>query len=142
MRRSLVLIVSDNPAEIRVLREIIRDQSRGDVMVVGAAGRGEEALSRALSLRPHVIVVNLDPAREGDLELVPRLRGLFHGVGIVALTPQDAWGAEEAVRAAGADRAVERTQVSTQLASVILETGRVAQVRQRMADQGSTDHLA
>jgi len=141
MRRLLVLIVSDNQAEVRVLSEIIREQSRGEVVVVGAAGRGEEALSRALSLRPHVILVNLDPAREGDLEIVPRLRGLFHGVGIVALTPSDALGIEEAVRAAGADRAVARTQVSTHLASVILETGRTAQARLRMVDQGSTDHL-
>ena len=98
MSRILVLVVSDNQTEVRVLSEIVREQSRGEVSVVGAAGRGEEALSRAMALRPHVILVNLDPAEEGDLEIVPRLRGLFVDVGIVALIALESGGLEEAAR--------------------------------------------
>jgi len=89
MSRILVLVVSDSQTEVRVLSEIVREQSGGEAVVVGAAGRGEQALSRALALRPHVILVNVDPAKEGDLEIIPRLRGLFVDVGIIALSAQD-----------------------------------------------------
>ena len=139
MSRILVLVVSDNHTEMRVLSEILREQSRGEVSVVGAAGRGEEALSRAMALRPHVILVNLDPAEEGDLEIVPRLRGLFVDVGIVALIALESDGLEEAARVAGADQTVVRSQVRSHLASAIRKAARTAQARQRVIDQSAMD---
>jgi DNA-binding NarL/FixJ family response regulator len=139
MSRILVLVVSDNHTEMRVLSEILREQSRGEVSVVGAAGRGEEALSRAMALRPHVILVNLDPAEEGDLEIVPRLRGLFVDVGIVALIALESGGLEEAARAAGADQTVVRSQVRSHLASAIRQAARTARARQRVIDQSAMD---
>jgi DNA-binding NarL/FixJ family response regulator len=139
MSRILVLVVSDNHTEMRVLSEILREQSRGEVSVVGAAGRGEEALSRAMALRPHVILVNLDPAEEGDLEIVPRLRGLFVDVGIVALITLESGGLEEAARVAGADQTVVRSQVRSHLASAIRQAARTARARQRVIDQSDMD---
>lgn len=139
MSRILVLVVSDNHTEMRVLSEILREQSRGEVSVVGAAGRGEEALSRAMALRPHVILVNLDPAEEGDLEIVPRLRGLFVDVGIVALIALESDGLEEAARVAGADQTVVRSQVRSHLASAIQKAARTARARQRVIDQSAMD---
>jgi len=139
MSRILVLVVSDNHTEMRVLSEIVREQSRGEVSVVGAAGRGEEALSRAMALRPHVILVNLDPAEEGDLEIVPRLRGLFVDVGIVALIALESGGLEEAARVAGADQTVVRSQVRSHLASAIRQAARTARARQRVIDQSAMD---
>lgn len=139
MSRILVLVVSDNHTEMRVLSDILREQSRGEVSVVGAAGRGEEALSRAMALRPHVILVNLDPAEEGDLEIVPRLRGLFVDVGIVALIALESGGLEEAARVAGADQTVVRSQVRSHLASAIRQAARTARARQRVIDQSAMD---
>jgi DNA-binding NarL/FixJ family response regulator len=139
MSRLLVLVVSDNQTEVRVLSEILREQSRGEVSVVGAAGRGEDALSRAMALRPHVILVNLDPAEEGDLEIIPRLRGLFVDVGIVALITLESGGLEEAARVAGADQTVVRGQVRSQLASAIRQAARTARARQRVIDQSAMD---
>jgi DNA-binding NarL/FixJ family response regulator len=139
MSRILVLVVSDNLTEMRVLSEILREQSRGEVSVVGAAGRGEDALSRAMALRPHVILVNLDPAEEGDLEIIPRLRGLFVDVGIVALIALESGGLEDAARAAGADQTVVRDQVRSHLASAIRQAARTARARQRVIDQSAMD---
>jgi DNA-binding NarL/FixJ family response regulator len=139
MSRILVLVVSDNHTEMRVLSDILREQSRGEVSVVGAAGRGEEALSRAMALRPHVILVNLDPAEEGDLEIVPRLRGLFVDVGIVALIALESSGLEEAARVAGADQTVVRSQVRSHLASAIRQAAQKARARQRVIDQSAMD---
>ena len=140
MSRILVLVVSDNPAEVRVLSEIVREHSGGEAVVVGSAGRGEQALSRALSLRPHVILVNINPAKEGDMEIIPRLRGLFVDVGIVALSARDDTGLGEDARVGGADRTVAQSRVSTALAGAIREAGRLARTRQRMADQSTLEH--
>jgi DNA-binding NarL/FixJ family response regulator len=140
MSRILVLVVSDSQTEVRVLREIVPEQSHGEAVVVGAAGRGEQALSRALALRPQVILVSVDPAKEGDLEIIPRLRGLFVDVGIVALTALDDAGVGEAAREGGADRTVLQTQVSTTLGPAIREAARLARTRQRMADQSTLEY--
>ena len=139
MSRILVLVVSDNQTEVRVLSEIVREHSGGEAVVVGAAGRGETALSRALSLRPHVILVRIDPGNEGDMEIIPRLRGLFVDVGIVALTGLDDSGLGEAARTAGADRTVVQTRVSADLISAVRQAARLARTRQRMADQSALD---
>jgi len=140
MSRILVLVVSDSQTEVRVLSEIVREKSGGEAVVVGAAGRGEQALSRALALRPHVILVNVDPAKEGDMEIIPRLRGLFVDVGIIALSPQEDTSLGEAVRTGGADRTVVQSQVSTALAAAIRHAARLARTRQRMADQSTLEH--
>jgi len=140
MSRILVLVVSDDQTEVRVLRDIVREQSGGEAVVVGAAGRGEQALSRALALRPHVILVNVDPAKEGDMEILPRLRGLFVDVGIVALTPLEDVGVKQATRAGGADHTVVQARVGTALGPAIREAAGLARTRQRMADQSTLDH--
>lgn len=139
MSRVLVLVVSDNQTEVRVLREIVREQTGGDATVVGAAGRGEQALSRAMALRPHVVLVTVDPEKEGDIEILPRLRGLFVDVGIVALAAMEETDVGEAARVAGADFTVVQTQVRTALASALREAGQLARTRQRMADQSSLE---
>lgn len=140
MSRILVLVVSDSQTEVHVLSEIVRECTRGEAVVVGAAGRGEQALSRALSLRPHVILVNVDPSKDGDMEIIPRLRGLFVDVGIIALSAQDETGLGEDARIGGADRTVAQSRVSTALAEAIREAGRLARTRQRMADQSSLEY--
>jgi CheY-like chemotaxis protein len=140
MSRVLVLVVSDSQTEVRVLSEVVRDQSGGEAIVVGAAGRGEQALSRALALRPHVILVNIDPAKEGDLEILPRLRGLFVDVGIIALTALEDSELAEAARTAGADRTVVQNQVRSALGPAIRHAARVARTRGHMADQSAFDH--
>jgi len=140
MSRILVLVVSDSQTEVRVLSEIVREQSGGEAVVVGAAGRGEQALSRALALRPHVILVNVDPAKEGNMEIIPRLRGLFVDVGIIALSPQEDTNLGEAARTGGADRTVVQSQVSTALAAAIRQAAQLARTRQRMADQSTLEH--
>lgn len=140
MSRVLVLVVSDNQTEARVLREVVREQTGGDATVVGTAGRGEQALGRALALRPHVVLVTVDPAREGDLEIIPRLRGLFVDVGIVALSSMEESDLSESARIAGVDFTVGHSQVVTALAPAIREAGQLARTRQRMADQSSLEH--
>ena len=106
MHSILVLVISANHTEVRVLQSILREQSEGEVAIVGSADRGEEALSQSLALRPQVILVNLDRTEDGALEIVSRLRGLVLEAGIVALIPTAGSVYEEMARAAGADAVV------------------------------------
>ncbi len=139
MHSILVLVISANHTEVRVLQSILREQSEGEVAIVGSADRGEEALSRSLALRPQVILVNLDRAEDGALEIIPRLRGLVLEAGIVALIPPAGSVYEEMVRAAGADAVVARTDVATGLMPAVRRAARSAQSRRRLVDQGAPE---
>ena len=112
MHSILVLVISANHTEVRVLQSILREQSEGEVAIVGSADRGEDALSRSLALRPQVILVNLDRTEDGALEIVSRLCGLVLEAGIVALIPTAGSVYEEMARAAGADAVVARSDVA------------------------------
>lgn len=74
------------------------------------------------------------------MEIIPRLRGLFVDVGIIALSPQEDTSIGEATRTGGADRTVVQSQVSTALAAAIRQAARLARTRQRMADQSTLEH--
>jgi DNA-binding NarL/FixJ family response regulator len=137
MNRILVVVISSNKTEVSVLRDFLQEQSKGEIAVVGSAGREEEALSRTFGLRPHVIVVNLDSAAKRNLEIIPRLRGLLPDVGIVALlSPADSASGEIA-RAAGADATVVRTSVGTALVPAIRSAARSVHSRTRVSDQNA-----
>ena len=139
MHRILVLVINANHTEVRVLRTILQEQSKGEVAIVGSADRGEEALSRAMALRPQVILVNLDRPEEGEMEIIPRLRGLVPEAGIVALIPPAGSVYEEMARAAGADAVVARTDVAAGLIPAVSRAARSAQTRRRLVDQGALE---
>ena len=139
MHRILVLVINANYTEVRVLRIILQEQSNGEVAIVGSADRGEEALSRALAVRPQVILVNLDRAEEGELEIIPLLRGMVPEAGIVALIPPAGSVYEEMARAAGADAVVARTDVAASLIPAVRRAARSAQTRRRLVDQGALE---
>lgn len=138
MNRLLVLIVSENQTEARVLRSVLREQSDGEISVVGVAGRGEEVLSRSLALRPSVILVNFSRAEDGDLEIIPRVRGLVLEAGIVAITPPESVF-EEMARAAGADAVVSRTDVASGLLRAIRRAAVAANWRRQITDQSAEE---
>jgi two-component system nitrate/nitrite response regulator NarL len=64
-----ILIIDDHVLVRNGLRILLERQD--DIMVVGEAGNGSEALAIALSERPDIILLALDVAN--DLELLPRL---------------------------------------------------------------------
>ncbi|MCX5734098.1 MAG: hypothetical protein NTW68_07220 [candidate division NC10 bacterium] len=141
MHSILVLVISANHTEVRVLQSILREQSEGEVAIVGSADRGEEALSRSLALRPQVILVNLDRTEDGALEIISRLRGLVLEAGIVALIPTAGSVYEEMACAAGADAVVARTDVATGLMPAVRRAARSAQSRRRLVDQGAPEQV-
>jgi DNA-binding NarL/FixJ family response regulator len=142
MHSILVLVISANHTEVRVLQSILSEQSEGEVAIVGSADRGEEALSRSLALRPQVILVNLDRVEDGALEIVSRLRGLVLDAGIVALIPPAGAVYEELARVAGADAVVARADVATGLMPAVRRAARSEQSRRRLAEQGAPEQAS
>jgi DNA-binding NarL/FixJ family response regulator len=63
------------------------------ITVVGAAVDGEDAVQKALELRPDVVLMDLNMPRCNGVEATERLRGLQPGTAVVVLTTysDDAW---------------------------------------------------
>ena len=82
-----VLVVDDHP--------LFRDGLVGllevidDIRVVGTAGDGEEAVTQALSLRPDVVLMDLNLPRTGGLEATRRILEAMPGCGVLVLTMLD-----------------------------------------------------
>jgi DNA-binding NarL/FixJ family response regulator len=105
-----VLVVDDNEAFLRVATDFLQRQH--ELTVVGAICEGEQALAQVQDLQPRVIVIGLDTP---GLEILPRLRNILPGVGIIALTLLEGNAYRRAALAAGADDLVPKAELTTEL---------------------------
>jgi DNA-binding NarL/FixJ family response regulator len=112
-----VLLVDDNPTFLRILGDFLGEEE--DILVVGVAQSGEEALVKAKELRPQVILLDLAMPGLNGFNTTPRLRSMMPAVGIIALTVLDANGYREAALAAGADDFVAKANLNTHLVPAI-----------------------
>jgi two-component system NarL family response regulator len=109
-----VLVVDDNEAFLRVATDFL--QRHDDLIVVGAICGSEEALAQAQDLGPQVILIGLDTP---GLGILPRLRNILPGVGIIALTLLEGNAYRQAALAAGADDLVPKAELTTELLPAI-----------------------
>jgi DNA-binding NarL/FixJ family response regulator len=114
-----VLLVDDNPTFLRIATRFLQEHYRDEVVVVGTAGGGQEALIKARDLRPQVILLDLAMPDLPGLEAIPRLRAALPEVGIIALTVHNSNGYRQAALAAGADEFVSKANLSTDLLPAI-----------------------
>ena len=119
-----VLLVDDNPAFLRIATRFLQEQGHDEVVVVGAAGGGEEGLIQAQEQRPDIVLVDLRMPGLSGLETIPLLRSMLPDVGIIALTLWDANGYREAALAAGADDLISKFVVNTVLLPAIRRVAR------------------
>ena len=133
MKLISVLLVDDNPRFLRIATRFL--QEHDDVVVVGAAGGGEEALALAQDLQPDIVVIDLAMPGLSGLETVPRLQAMLPKVGIIALTVLDTNSYRQAALTAGADDFVPKTSLDTDLLPAIRRVAQTARRRQRLADK-------
>jgi DNA-binding NarL/FixJ family response regulator len=113
MKPISVLLVDDNPSFLRIATRFLEQHE--DVVVVGAAGGGEEALALAQDLEPDIVLIDLAMPGLSGLETIPHLRAVLPGVGIIALTMLDTNSYWQAALAAGADGFVPKASLDTDL---------------------------
>jgi two-component system response regulator DegU len=112
-----VLIVDQNRTFLRAALDLLRRQP--DLTVVGATGGGEEALVQVQSLRPQVVLVSLDAPLLAGVDTISRLRMRMPQVAIIALTMLSGEAYRRAAIFAGADAAVTKTNLTTDLLPII-----------------------
>jgi signal transduction histidine kinase/ActR/RegA family two-component response regulator len=95
----LVFVIEDNPANLRLVRNLLR--SRGHR--VAAASTGEEALESLKFLRPRLILVDIQLPGMDGLQVTRQLKARpgMREIPIVALTAHAMRGEEERAREAG-----------------------------------------
>jgi two-component system response regulator DegU len=82
-----VLIVDDHALFRQGLARILEMEE--DIVVVGEAANGQEALERAAELRPHVVLMDINMPVVNGLEATRRLHRKLPHVGIIGLTIHD-----------------------------------------------------
>ncbi len=79
-----VLIADDNPEFREGLRDLL--QVTPDLVVVGEAGTGDEAIALATHLQPDVVLMDLHMPGRNGIEATRRLVGTHPHIGILVLT--------------------------------------------------------
>jgi two-component system, NarL family, response regulator NreC len=122
-----VLLVDDNPIFLGILARFL--QAHDDIVVVGTAGNGNEALEKVESLRPQVILIDLAMPGLDGLHTIPRLRSILPDVGIIVLTVFDTNGYRQAALATGGDDFVPKAVLNTDLLPAIRRLAQIARIQ-------------
>ncbi len=130
-----VLLIDDHPTFCRIASNFLQTQSKEEVVVVGVAGGGEEALALVQRQPPDLVLCDLAMPSPNGLEIIPRLRAALPDVGIIALSCHEPNSYRRAALAAGADEFVPKASLATDLFPAIL---RVTQTRGRREKRPDT----
>jgi DNA-binding NarL/FixJ family response regulator len=114
-----VLLVDDSPLFLRIATRFLQEYYHDEVVVVGTASGGQEALTKARDLRPQVVLLDLAMPDLPGLEVIPYLRAASPEVGIVVVTLLDTDGYRLAAQEAGADAFVPKASLSIDLLPAI-----------------------
>jgi DNA-binding NarL/FixJ family response regulator len=122
------MLVDDNATFLRILQRFLEERGSADIRVVATAGGGIEALAKAPSVHPDVVVVDLCMPDMHGLDVIPKLRQLLPNSGIITLTMLGAEGYRKAALAAGANDFVSKGDLEAELLPAIrrVERGGVA----------------
>ena len=127
-----VLLVDDNPTFLRLAARFLDVHGHNQVVVVGKAHGGTEALARTQELKPEVVLLDLAMPDMPGLEVIRRLRETLPWVRIIALTLMGNEHYRKAALAAGADEFVPKASMSADLLPAIR---RVIQTREKVTQQ-------
>ncbi|HSB39866.1 MAG TPA: response regulator transcription factor [Gaiellaceae bacterium] len=104
-----VLIADDDPAFLRSLEQLIDRQP--ELSVIGAAGDGLQAIELAERLDPDAVVLDLHMPLLDGVTATARLRRDHPSLCLIALTGDAAPELHRAVREAGADEVLLKSEL-------------------------------
>jgi len=123
--KSRVLVVEDHPLMCRSLVEALERET--DLTVCGQAEDAQEALAAVVSLRPDLVLTDLQLKSSSGLTLIKAIREHAPALPIVATTIFDANRNERLARAAGATGFVSKHDGPEKLIATVQEVLRAAQ---------------
>jgi DNA-binding NarL/FixJ family response regulator len=119
------LIVDDNPGFLKRVRDFLAPSNKFDV--IGEASDGEEAVSKALDLKPDMILMDVRMGGMNGLNATQRLKDELPEVAIIILSKYDLHEYREVAKIRGADGYVVKMNMVEELLPTI---------RQVMSNQG------
>ena len=126
MGQITVLLVDDHLTFLQITMNFLGKEK--DIVVVGTAAEGLEAIELAQELRPEIVVLDMALPDMSGLDVIPRLRQAMPELGIIALTGIGMEGYRKLALRVGADEFVEKADVNAELLPAIR---RVAQEKRR-----------
>jgi DNA-binding NarL/FixJ family response regulator len=135
MKPISVLLVDDNPVFLRITTRFL--QQHDDIVVVGAASGGQEALALTQDLQPDIVVIDLAMPGLSGLATIPLLQIVLPEVGIIALTVLGTNSYRQAALAAGANDFVPKASLDTDLLLAIRRVAQADPSRPRAADKNT-----
>ncbi len=113
-----ILLVDDNPTFLKIAARFL--QTHHEIIVLGTAEDGSEAVDQARKLHPNVVILDLGMPGMNGLDTIPRLRECIPELSIIALTLLDTDSYRKAALDAGADEFVPKANMNTELLPTIL----------------------
>jgi len=120
-RRLRILIADDNEMVRKSVIAIL--QSHGQWEVCGEAADGADAIEKAKSLRPDVVLLDISMPVKNGLEAARTIRRAQPEAKILIVTLNDAAMTLPSAQAAGADGCVSKDRLTTDLVAAIAELG-------------------
>jgi DNA-binding NarL/FixJ family response regulator len=117
-----VMLIDDNPVFLRATAQFLEAQD--DIVVVGTASRGDEALAKIENLNPQAVLIDLAMPGLSGLATIPRLRHKMPDLGIIALTVMHSEGFRQAALTAGADVFIPKATMRIHLLPAIRDLAR------------------
>lgn len=112
-----ILLVDDNPYFLEAAREFLLIQ--GDLPLASVAADADEAICKALQLKPDIILLDLNLAGRSGLELIPAFKKMLPGSHVVVMTIMEGEQYRTAALQAGADAFILKNEMDTTLVPVI-----------------------
>ncbi len=115
-----VLIVDDVAQVQQDLHTVLT--LAGDIEIVGEARDGQEAIRKAETLQPEVIIMDLEMPVLDGYEAARQIKALFPGIRVIALTVHDYPTARQRAFQAGMDAFIIKGAPLETLVQAILES--------------------
>ena len=122
-----LLVVDDDPGFRETLRGLLAQ--RGDMVVLGEAGSGEEALRLVDTLRPDVVLMDLAMPRMNGLEVTRCLKARWPAVPVIILTVHDEEAYRQTALAAGAEAFLVKKTLGVDLWPTLLRIAKREQAQ-------------